>query len=108
LNGFDVQGCKLRVEYKKVLQAGEKERIEREKAIRRMHSMQLEKEQHQHQATPQTPYDDFSVLPFHSLSVCIPELIISLHNSIPLLRAPDANRTAIRRPNTTPCASRYT
>ncbi|KAI0260792.1 hypothetical protein BGY98DRAFT_940739, partial [Russula aff. rugulosa BPL654] len=67
LNGFDVQGCKLRVEYKKVLQAGEKERIEREKPIRRMHSMQLEKEQQQHQATPQTPYDDFSVLPLHSL-----------------------------------------
>ncbi|KAF9532419.1 hypothetical protein CPB83DRAFT_867705 [Crepidotus variabilis] len=44
LNGFDVQGRKLRVEYKKVLQAGEKERIEREKAIRRMRSMQLEKE----------------------------------------------------------------
>ncbi|KAI0048227.1 hypothetical protein FA95DRAFT_1491329 [Auriscalpium vulgare] len=63
LNGFDVQGRKLRVEYKKVLQAGEKERIEREKAIRRMRSMQLEKEQHQHQQTtpqgPQTPYDDF-------------------------------------------------
>ncbi|KAH9483830.1 RNA-binding post-transcriptional regulator cip2 [Psilocybe cubensis] len=45
LNGFDVQGRKLRVEYKKVLQAGEKERIEREKAIRRMRSMQIEKEQ---------------------------------------------------------------
>ncbi|KAG8929240.1 hypothetical protein FRC01_004642 [Tulasnella sp. 417] len=44
LNGFDVQGRKLRVEYKKVLQAGEKERIEREKALRRMRSMQLEKE----------------------------------------------------------------
>ncbi|OAX43825.1 hypothetical protein K503DRAFT_853083 [Rhizopogon vinicolor AM-OR11-026] len=58
LNGFDVQGRKLRVEYKKVLQAGEKERIEREKAIRRMRSMQLEKEQLQavHQ-----PYDDFPV-----------------------------------------------
>lgn len=54
LNGFDVQGRKLRVEYKKVLQAGEKERIEREKAIRRMRSMQLEKEQ---QAVSQ--YDDF-------------------------------------------------
>lgn len=49
LNGFDVQGRKLRVEYKKVLQAGEKERIEREKAIRRMRSMQLEKEQQQQQ-----------------------------------------------------------
>jgi hypothetical protein len=34
----------LRVEYKKVLQAGEKERIEREKALRRMRSMQMEKE----------------------------------------------------------------
>jgi RNA recognition motif-containing protein len=54
LNGFDVQGRKLRVEYKKVLQAGEKERIEREKAIRRMRSMQLEKE---HGGQPQ--YDDF-------------------------------------------------
>jgi len=63
LNGFDVQGRKLRVEYKKVLQAGEKERIEREKAIRRMRSMQLEKEQqavHQTvQQTPQSSYDDF-------------------------------------------------
>lgn len=60
LNGFDVQGRKLRVEYKKVLQAGEKERIEREKAIRRMRSMQLEKEQ-----IVSTPlYDDFgSALP---------------------------------------------
>ncbi|KAF5358530.1 hypothetical protein D9756_001755 [Leucocoprinus leucothites] len=51
LNGFDVQGRKLRVEYKKVLQAGEKERIEREKAIRRMRSMQLEKEQQAQQQT---------------------------------------------------------
>lgn len=64
LNGFDVQGRKLRVEYKKVLQAGEKERIEREKAIRRMRSMQLEKEQQQHQqqqqVVPSIPaYDDF-------------------------------------------------
>ncbi|KAA1474842.1 hypothetical protein DENSPDRAFT_391062 [Dentipellis sp. KUC8613] len=63
LNGFDVQGRKLRVEYKKVLQAGEKERIEREKAIRRMRSMQLEKEQQQHQAVQQgiqqPQYDDF-------------------------------------------------
>ncbi|KAF7359410.1 R3h domain [Mycena sanguinolenta] len=55
LNGFDVQGRKLRVEYKKVLQAGEKERIEREKAIRRMRSMQIEKEQIG--ATP--GYDEF-------------------------------------------------
>lgn len=40
LNGYDVQGRKLRVEYKKVLQPGEKDRIEREKAIKRMKSMQ--------------------------------------------------------------------
>jgi hypothetical protein len=65
LNGFDVQGRKLRVEYKKVLQAGEKERIEREKAIRRMRSMQLEKEQQQQQQQQQQAvssmptYDDF-------------------------------------------------
>jgi len=55
LNGFDVQGRRLRVEYKKVLQASEKERIEREKAIRRMRSMQLEKE---HQAQLNQLYDD--------------------------------------------------
>lgn len=55
LNGFDVQGRKLRVEYKKVLQAGEKERIEREKAIRRMRSMQIEKDQ----SGGQPQYDDF-------------------------------------------------
>lgn len=59
LNGFDVQGRKLRVEYKKVLQAGEKERIEREKAIRRMRSMQLEKEQQQMQ---QGGYDDYGTV----------------------------------------------
>ena len=53
LNGFDVQGRKLRVEYKKVLQAGEKERIEREKAIRRMRSMQLEKERQEAQQQQQ-------------------------------------------------------
>lgn len=64
-----MQGRKLRVEYKKVLQAGEKERIEREKAIRRMRSMQLEKEQQQHQhqqqqiqPTPQPHFDDFPVI----------------------------------------------
>ena len=54
LNGFEINGRKLRVEYKKVLQAGEKERIERDKAIKRMRSMQLERErlinQHQIQA----------------------------------------------------------
>ncbi|KAI9635809.1 uncharacterized protein MKK02DRAFT_25578 [Dioszegia hungarica] len=40
LNGYDVQGRKLRVEYKKVLQPGEKDRIEREKALKRMRSVQ--------------------------------------------------------------------
>ncbi|KAF8519312.1 hypothetical protein BU17DRAFT_75912 [Hysterangium stoloniferum] len=59
LNGFDVQGRKLRVEYKKVLQAGEKERIEREKAIRRMRSMQLEKEQQAQQQQQQQSFDEF-------------------------------------------------
>jgi len=54
LNGFDVQGRKLRVEYKKVLQASEKERIEREKAIRRMRSMQIEKD-----TSAGTPYEDY-------------------------------------------------
>ncbi|EIN07665.1 hypothetical protein PUNSTDRAFT_53067 [Punctularia strigosozonata HHB-11173 SS5] len=59
LNGFDVQGRKLRVEYKKVLQAGEKERIEREKALRRMRSMQLEKEH----ISVQSPYEDYGSPP---------------------------------------------
>jgi hypothetical protein len=49
----------LRVEYKKVLQAGEKERIEREKAIRRMRSMQLEKEQAAQQQQQKVHYEDY-------------------------------------------------
>ena len=61
LNGFDVQGRKLRVEYKKVLQAGEKERIEREKAIRRMRSMQLEKEKERMVGGGGTEWDDYGV-----------------------------------------------
>lgn len=44
LSSYDVSGRKLRVEYKKVLQAGEKERIERDKAIKRMRSMQFDKD----------------------------------------------------------------
>ena len=36
LNGLEVSGRKLRVEYKKVLQAGEKERIEKEKPLKRL------------------------------------------------------------------------
>lgn len=63
LNGFDVQGRKLRVEYKKVLQAGEKERIEREKALRRMRSMQLEKEQQaMQQQQQQPPFEDYGTV----------------------------------------------
>ncbi|KAF5391942.1 hypothetical protein D9757_001683 [Collybiopsis confluens] len=58
LNGFDVQGRKLRVEYKKVLQASEKERIEREKALRRMRSMQLEKE-HVGTTVASPSYEDY-------------------------------------------------
>ncbi|KAL4061724.1 hypothetical protein J3A83DRAFT_4167584 [Scleroderma citrinum] len=58
LNGFEVQGRKLHVEYKKVLQAGEKERIEREKALRRMRSM---KEQQAAQQQIQ-PYEDFGYI----------------------------------------------
>ncbi|SNX85212.1 related to PIN4 - protein involved in G2/M phase progression and response to DNA damage [Melanopsichium pennsylvanicum] len=56
LNGFDVSGRKLRVEYKKVLQAGEKERIEKEKAIKRMQSMQLEKERERERRRHQDEY----------------------------------------------------
>ena len=42
LNGYDVQGRKLRVEYKKVLQPGEKDKIEREKALKRMRSIHFD------------------------------------------------------------------
>ena len=46
-----------------MLQAGEKERIEREKAIRRMRSMQLEKEQAAMQQAHQTQgYDEFGAV----------------------------------------------
>jgi RNA recognition motif-containing protein len=55
LNGYDVQGRKLRVEYKKVLQPGEKDRIEREKAIKRMKSMQIEKMPIDIQSPPPLP-----------------------------------------------------
>uniref|UniRef100_A0A0W0F1Q7 R3h domain n=1 Tax=Moniliophthora roreri TaxID=221103 RepID=A0A0W0F1Q7_MONRR len=62
LNGFDVQGRKLRVEYKKVLQASEKERIEREKALRRMRSMQLEKEQSGVTSAAVGGYEDYGTV----------------------------------------------
>ena len=45
LNGYDVQGRKLRVEYKKVLQPGEKDKIEREKALKRMRSIQFDQKE---------------------------------------------------------------
>lgn len=45
LNGYDVQGRKLRVEYKKVLQPGEKDKIEREKALKRMRSLQFDRKE---------------------------------------------------------------
>ncbi|KAH8926876.1 hypothetical protein BT69DRAFT_1347723 [Atractiella rhizophila] len=51
LNGFDVQGRKLRVEYKKVLKEGEKERIEREKAIKRMRSAVMESQRREREAS---------------------------------------------------------
>jgi len=38
LNGYELQGRRLRVEYKRVLRHGEKEKIEREKALKRMRS----------------------------------------------------------------------
>lgn len=38
LNGYELAGRRLRVEYKRVLRHGEKEKIEREKAIKRMRS----------------------------------------------------------------------
>lgn len=60
LNGYDVQGRKLRVEYKKVLQPGEKDRIEREKAIKRMKSMQLDAAV---KASPPVPADIQSMPP---------------------------------------------
>ncbi|EJT98525.1 hypothetical protein DACRYDRAFT_24545 [Dacryopinax primogenitus] len=65
LNGFDVQGRKLRVEYKKVLQAGEKERIEREKALRRMRSMGFDRPSPQ-SAIPPMPTGVSPVSPWGS------------------------------------------
>ncbi|KZO99512.1 hypothetical protein CALVIDRAFT_544512 [Calocera viscosa TUFC12733] len=67
LNGFDVQGRKLRVEYKKVLQAGEKERIEREKALRRMRSMGFDRPSPQPQmSVPPLPSGVSPVSPWGS------------------------------------------
>ena len=93
LNGFDVQGRRLRVEYKKVLQASEKERIEREKAIRRMRSMQLEKEQ---QAQLNQLYDDF-VPPFSP-----PRPFSFTTQPGP----PSAPLSAVTQPSTTPASEK--
>ncbi|GAA5872959.1 hypothetical protein JCM16303_006893 [Sporobolomyces ruberrimus] len=41
LNGFEFMGRKLRAEFKKVLKPGEKEAIERNKALKRIRSVQL-------------------------------------------------------------------
>ena len=38
LNGYEIQGRRLRVEFKRMLRYGEKEKIEREKALKRMRS----------------------------------------------------------------------
>lgn len=66
LNGFDVAGRKLRVEYKKVLQVGEKERIEKEKALKRMRSMQMEKDRVRRETDPS------AVPPLPSPSTALP------------------------------------
>lgn len=73
LNGFDVQGRKLRVEYKKVLLPPEKERIEREKAMRRMRSMQLEKEREAYQRTSNGPQDWDEFGPVQSMMQGMPQ-----------------------------------
>ncbi|KAK7466868.1 Peptidyl-prolyl cis-trans isomerase pin4 [Stygiomarasmius scandens] len=98
LNGFDVQGRKLRVEYKKVLQASEKERIEREKALRRMRSMQLEKEQQQQGyedygqvlSTPYTPQRSFSSGSYQQQQTYSPPPLPQIPNQYSLASAPAA------------------
>ncbi|TIA88845.1 hypothetical protein E3P99_02362 [Wallemia hederae] len=57
LNGFDVLGRKLRVEYKKVLHPEDKERIERDKALRRMASLGI------NNSVSPFPADNFSDSP---------------------------------------------
>ncbi|PPQ64666.1 hypothetical protein CVT26_002756 [Gymnopilus dilepis] len=113
LNGFDVQGRKLRVEYKKVLQAGEKERIEREKAIRRMRSMQLEKEQnssvnqlYEDYGTAFSPQRSFSSGSYQQQSQYSPPAISAMPTptyAIPLASAPAT--TSQPPPPSTPSVS---
>ena len=71
LNGYDVQGRKLRVEYKKVLQPGEKDKIEREKALKRMRSVQFDSKDTMTISPPlslPTPNGDSEHSPPHSAS----------------------------------------
>lgn len=76
LNGYEVHGRKLKVEYKRQLRVGEKEKIEREKAIKRMRSAQSlrgerspdtfpQQQQQQHiPSVPALPHD--YALPAHT------------------------------------------
>ena len=66
LNGYDVQGRKLRVEYKKVLQPGEKDKIEREKALKRMRSIQFDS------SIKDIP-PPLNIIPSHAIAVSRPQ-----------------------------------
>lgn len=60
LNGYDIHGRKLRVEFKRHLRMGEKEKIEREKALRRMRSAQaLKPEDANDEPAPPLPQGHF-------------------------------------------------
>ncbi|KAF7778895.1 hypothetical protein Agabi119p4_3240 [Agaricus bisporus var. burnettii] len=113
LNGFDVQGRKLRVEYKKVLQAGEKERIEREKAIRRMRSMQLEKEAQQQNNLNQLYEDYGSVInsafnPPHTFSSTYQNQYSPPSMPTPQFNLGMNSAPGIPQPSTTPASDKTT
>lgn len=113
LNGFDVQGRKLRVEYKKVLQAGEKERIEREKAIRRMRSMQLEKEAQQQNNLNQLYEDYGSVInsafnPPHTFSSTYQSQYSPPSMPTPQFNLGMNSAPGIPQPSTTPASDKTT
>ncbi|WFD23319.1 Peptidyl-prolyl cis-trans isomerase pin4 [Malassezia equina] len=61
LNGLEVSGRKLRVEYKKVLQAGEKERIEKEKALKRMQFPSFPDKERKKEKSPTTEHPTLHV-----------------------------------------------
>lgn len=61
LNGLEVSGRKLRVEYKKVLQAGEKERIEKEKALKRMQFSSFPDKERKKEKSPTTEHSTLHV-----------------------------------------------